>query len=166
MKNNDTIFISEKKVNKIFFDFEEDFIEKNIKCIPMIVRFKLDACGIKLKLSEWTRMNIVERDLLINTSCSTKLEIKKYHLLVQEIVSKRTGHEAKLLFIDKNPAWADIKNVSDEVNEKAKEFGWQIGLEQWKHLSSLQRFALLKLCRPGHENKNFSIAMKEFKLVS
>jgi hypothetical protein len=87
-------------------------------------------------------------------------------LLVQEIVSKRTGHEAKLLFIDKNPAWADIKNVSDEVNEKAKEFGWQIGLEQWKQLSSLQRFALLKLCRPGHENKNFPIAMKEFKLVS
>lgn len=166
MKNNNSIYIPEETGNKIFFDFEEDFIENNIKCIPMIVRFKLDACGIKLKLSEWTRMTIVERDLLIDTACATKLEIKKYYLLVQEIVSKSTGHEAKILFIDNKPAWADIKKVSEEVEEKAKEFGWQIKVEQWKHLSDLQRFALLKLCRPGHENKNFPVAMKEFELVS
>ncbi|MEO6845272.1 MAG: nitrate reductase associated protein [Ginsengibacter sp.] len=166
MKNIDLIYIPEKKSDKIFFDFEEDFIEKNIKCVPMIVRFKLDACDIKLKLSEWTRMTIVERDLLIDTTCATKLESKKYHSMVQEIVSKSTGHEAKILFIDNKPAWADIKKVSDKVNEKAKEFGWQINVLEWKHLSNLQRFALLKLCRPGHENKNFPIAMKEFELVS
>jgi hypothetical protein len=165
MKNIDSIYIPEKKAYNIFFDFEEDFIEKNIKCVPMIVRFKLDACGIKLKLSEWTRMTIVERNLLIDTAFVTKLEIKNYHLLVQEIVLKSTGHDAKLLSIDNKPAWADIENVSDEVNEKAKEFGWQIELEDWKHLTSLQRFALLKLCRSGHENKNFPVAMKEFKLV-
>ena len=166
MKNIDSIYIPGKENDKIFFDFEEDFIEKNIKCIPMIVRFKLDACGIKLKLSDWTRMTIVERDLLIDTSCVTKSEIEKYHLLVREIVLKNTGHEAKLLSTDNKPAWADIENVSNEVNEKAREFGWQIKLEKWKHLSNLQRFALLKLCRPGHENKNFPIAMKEFKLIS
>ena len=166
MKSIDSKYIPEKKRHKIFFDFEEDFIEKNIKCVPMIVRFKLDTCGIKLKLSEWTRMTIVERDLLIDTACDTKSEIKKYYLLVQEIVLKSTGHEAKLLFIDSKPSWADIENVSCEVNEKAKEFGWQIKVEEWKHLSNLQRFALLKLCRPGHENKNFPLAMKEFKLLS
>lgn len=166
MKSVDSIYISQKKDDTIFFDFEEDFIEKNIKCIPMIVRFKLDACGIKLKLSEWTRMTNVERDLLIDTSCVTKLEIKKYHSLVREIVLKNTGHEAKLLLIDNKPEWANIKKVSEEVNEKAKEFGWQISVKEWMRLSSLQRFALLKLSRPGHENKNFPIAMKEFKLVS
>ena len=164
MKSVDSIYISEKG-DKIFFDFEENFIEKNIKCVPMIVRFKLDACGIKLKLSEWTRMTNVERDLLIDTACVTQPEIKKYHSLVQEIVLKNTGHEAKLLFIENKPEWANIKKVSEEVNEKAKEFGWQISVKEWKRLNSLQRFALLKLSRPGHENKNFPIAMKEFKLV-
>ena len=45
-----------KKLKGIeYFDFEEDFVEKNIRCIPMIVRFKMDEAGIKLKLSEWSR---------------------------------------------------------------------------------------------------------------
>ena len=37
-----------------YFNFEEDFVEKNIRCIPMIVRFKMDKAGIKLKLAEWS----------------------------------------------------------------------------------------------------------------
>ena len=45
----------------VYFNFEEDFVENNVRCIPMIVRFKLDACGIKLKLSEWSKMVIEER---------------------------------------------------------------------------------------------------------
>jgi hypothetical protein len=40
-----------------------------------------------------------------------------------------------------------------------------ISLTQWRGLTVLQRFALLKLTRPGHENKNFSKAMKEFGLA-
>ena len=38
-----------------YFLFEEDFIEKNVRCIPMIVRYKLDTVGIKLQLSQWSR---------------------------------------------------------------------------------------------------------------
>ena len=37
------------------FVFEEDFVEENVRCIPMTVRFKMDAAGIKLKLAESTR---------------------------------------------------------------------------------------------------------------
>jgi hypothetical protein len=40
-----------------------------------------------------------------------------------------------------------------------------ISTDQWKSLSALQRFALLKLYRPGHENKNFKKALKEFGLI-
>jgi hypothetical protein len=29
----------------------------------------------------------------------------------------------------------------------------------------LQRFVLIKLCRPGHENENFPKAVKEFGLI-
>jgi hypothetical protein len=49
-----------------FFEFESDFAQDSIKCIPMIVRFKLDACGIKLRLSEWSRMSAEERQTLVN----------------------------------------------------------------------------------------------------
>jgi hypothetical protein len=40
-----------------------------------------------------------------------------------------------------------------------------ITIEAWKDLSILQRFALIKLSRPSHENKNFLSALAEFNLV-
>ena len=52
-----------------------------------------------------------------------------------------------------------------EITEKMNEFGLLISIQQWKTLTHLQRFALLKLSRPGHESKNFPKAMKEFGLI-
>jgi hypothetical protein len=48
------------------------------------------------------------------------------------------------------------------LDERALEFGIAISLLQWRELTNLQRFALIKLSRPGHESKNFIKALKEF----
>ena len=66
-----------------YFRFEEDFIEDNLRCIPMIVRLKLDIIGIKLPLKTWSRFNAVERTQLAANPCSTSTELNKYkkHLL-------------------------------------------------------------------------------------
>ncbi|MGB0562374.1 MAG: nitrate reductase associated protein, partial [Spirulinaceae cyanobacterium] len=40
-----------------------------------------------------------------------------------------------------------------------------ISLTQWQALRPDQRFALIKLSRPGHENRNFLPAMQEFGLA-
>ncbi|MBC7424630.1 MAG: hypothetical protein H7334_14405 [Ferruginibacter sp.] len=42
---------------------------------------------------------------------------------------------------------------------------WVITVYKWKRLTHLQRFALLKLFSPRHENKNFPKAMVEFGLA-
>ncbi|MEN9210118.1 MAG: nitrate reductase associated protein [Thermostichus sp. DG02_2_bins_29] len=39
-----------------------------------------------------------------------------------------------------------------------------ISLDFWKNLEDLQRFALIKLSRSNHENKNFLPALQEFGL--
>ncbi|MFM2381171.1 MAG: hypothetical protein RLZZ143_3754, partial [Cyanobacteriota bacterium] len=49
--------------------------------------------------------------------------------------------------------------------EKAREFQIEISLEQWQKLPPSQRFALIKLSRPDHENLNFYPALKEFHIV-
>ena len=54
--------------------------------------------------------------------------------------------------------------VPSNTIEKAAEFGVTITAVQWAALTPLQRFALIKLSRPSHENKNFLPALKEFKL--
>lgn len=149
----------------VYFQFEEDFVEENIRCIPMMLRFKLDACGIKLKLSEWNKMSLIERNTLCSITCANDEDILCFRKYLQQMIRKQTGKEATELQVEANPAWANTHELPQALLEKLKEFNWAVSLMQWKRLTSLQRFALMKLTRPGHENKNFPKAVKEFKLV-
>lgn len=148
-----------------YFNFEKDFVENNIRCIPMIVRFKLDACGVKLKLAEWSKMNGQEREILAGASCDTPTEILRYKHYLQHLVWLRTGQKATLLIIDENPPWSILSSIPDQLNDKLKEHDYNMSLLQWQRLSELQRFALVKLSRESHENKNFPKALREFNLV-
>jgi hypothetical protein len=148
-----------------YFNFEDDFVKKNVRCIPMIVRIKMDAAGIKLKLSEWSSFSNKERIELAVMPFS-KDEIENYHNYLTGLIRKYTGDTATVLAINQNPEWNELNKVPSVLQEKAKEFDWEMSISQWKSLTDLQRFALLKLCRPGHENKNFPKAMKEFNLIN
>jgi hypothetical protein len=148
-----------------YFHFEQDFVEANVRCIPMIVRFKLDACGIKLKLTEWCKMSVAEREILATHPCETSAEIDRYRKYLRSLIFDRTGNEATELPVMENPAWGLIEEIPFPLQEKLNEFEWTLSVQQWKDLTDLQRFALLKLSYPSHENKNFPIAMKEFELV-
>jgi hypothetical protein len=147
-----------------YFKFEKDFVEKNVRCIPMIVRFKMDAAGIKLKLAEWSRFSVDERIMLAIKPCNTKNETEEYRTYLTDLIRKYTGQEASYMDVEQFPIWANTDFVPGLLNDKAKEFGWTISSEQWKSLTDLQRFALSKLYKPGHENKNFPKAVREFGL--
>ena len=149
-----------------YFDFEEDFIEENVRCIPMIVRFKMDAAGIKLKLSEWSKFKREERIALALLPATTADEANAYNSYLSALIEKRTGGKATILAINPKPDWGNLENIEEMLQEKAKELDLIITTQKWASLTNLQRFALLKLCRPGHENKNFPKAITEFKLIN
>lgn len=149
-----------------YFDFEEDFVEENVRCIPMIVRFKMDAAGIKLKLAEWSKFGVEERIALAVNPAATNAEAQQYHDYLAALIKKYTDAAATAMTVDTRPAWSVLDAIPVMLQDKAAEMGWHISIAQWQQLSNLQRFALLKLCRPGHENKNFPKAMKEFGLIS
>jgi hypothetical protein len=150
--------------NKIFFEFEADFVE-SLRCIPMQVRYKLDTSGIKLKLSDWHQMSQAEREALVELPCTTETEIQSYRQDLEQLILSRTGIPAKQLPIEPDPAWMDSNNIPVSVQEQAQELGITITTQQWKSLTSLKRFALIKLSRSGHENKNFPKALEEFNLL-
>lgn len=147
-----------------YFRFEEDFIEQNVRCIPMIVRFKMDAVGIKLKLSEWSKFSVAERRELAVRDCSTVEELGDYRNMLAQLVVRYTGLGPAYMNIDTHPAWAKLYEIPIMLEERARECGIVISLLQWREMSDLQRFALIKLSRPGHESKNFIKALKEFGL--
>jgi hypothetical protein len=59
----------------------------------------------------------------------------------------------------------DATTIPASIQEKAQEVGTALTTQQWAALTPAQRFALIKLSRPSHENKNFLPALKEFQLV-
>ena len=146
-----------------FFSFETDFVD-SLRCIPMQVRCKLDTCGIKLKLADWNHMSMGEREALVELACSTENEIQTYREYLQSLIVQKTGKAPSELPIEPHPPWMEISTVPATVQEKAQEMGVSLTVESWSRLTPLQRFALIKLSRPSHENNNFPKAMKEFHL--
>lgn len=146
-----------------FFAFEADFVE-SLRCIPMGVRLKLDTCGIKLKLPQWNKFSEVDRLALVEMPCVSKEEVETYRRFLQNLVLEKTATEASELPIDENPPWLNEEDVPVFVVEKAAELNVNLSLEKWQNLSPIQRFALIKLSRSGHENNNFLPAVREFGL--
>jgi hypothetical protein len=147
-----------------FFQFEADFVD-SLRCIPMQVRFKLDTCGIKLKLSDWNHFSIAEREALVEHPCTTDTEIQAYREFLQQLVQQRYGAPAADLPVESHPAWMDATTIPPSLQEKAQESGVTVTPQQWAALKPLQRFVLIKLSRPSHENENFLPALQEFHLL-
>lgn len=147
-----------------FFQFEDDFVA-SLRCIPMIVRYKLDTCGVKLKLEHWNHFPQTERQTLVEQPTTTPSDIQSYRNLLQQLAEKYTDIPLKDLPVEENPAWLDCHTIPETVQQKSEETGVKLTLEQWQNLTPVQRFALIKLSRPSHENHNFLPALKEFNIV-
>ncbi len=150
--------------NAVFFQFEADFVE-SLRCIPMQVRHKLDTCGVKLKLQHWHQFDDHDRHSLVDRPCDTRASIQDYRDRLRQLVQTRTGQYPKDLPIEDKPPWSHSEVIPADVLAEAARFDQAISIEQWRSLSELQRFALIKLSRPGHENRNFQPALIEFGLT-
>lgn len=148
----------------MMFNFEFDFAG-NLQCIPMIVRFNLDQCGIKLSLKQWNRFAQKERVRLIEQLCRTKDEIEEYRSLLTALIL-RTGEAPEEIEVEPMPVWRDVLQVPPRLQAYALDMGIVPPcLDMWRDLTALQRFALFKLTRPGHKNENFLLAMIEFDVT-
>jgi hypothetical protein len=149
-----------------YFLFEEDFIEKNVRCIPMIVRFKLDAVGIKLQLSQWSRFAVDDRIRLAVLPCTKENEISQYRAYLEKLIKEYCCDHPTYMTVDHDPEWNITGSIPGVLQNRLNESGYLLTIHQWKELSVLQRFALVKLSRSKHEHKNFPKAMREFGLVN
>ncbi|WP_103667663.1 nitrate reductase associated protein [Pseudanabaena sp. BC1403] len=147
-----------------FFEFEADFVAA-LRCIPMQVRYKLDTCGIKLKLQHWHSFSTIQRQKLIDLPCETNKEIQDYRENLRSQVFQYFNTYPSDLPIDKEPVWMQIESIPLSVELHAQELNFAIALNQWQALTPIQRFALIKLSNSNHENNNFLPALQEFGLI-
>jgi hypothetical protein len=149
---------------RMFFEFEADFVD-SLRCIPMVVRLKLDSCGVKLKLAEWNHFTQFECAELVNLPCAASAEVRAYRDYLSGLIFRHTGNTASLMEIDPHPDWLNERDIPSNIQIKAAEYGVIITQSQWANLTPLQRFAAIKLTRSSHENNNFLPALEEFGLV-
>lgn len=146
-----------------FFEFEQDFVG-SLRCIPMVVRHRLDTCGVKLKLEHWNRFSTTERQALVDWPCDTSETAQSYRERLQALIVEHMGSPAKTLDISPAPPWQDASVIPAAVQAKFLEKKIPLSLQQWSSLTELKRFALIKLSRSSHENNNFLPAVQEFGL--
>ncbi len=149
----------------MFFEFEKDFVA-SLRCIPMIVRYRLDTCGIKLKLNHWHNLNLSQRQALIDLPFDTPEDIAEYRELLQSLVIAQTGSPPSRVEVSFD--WLNTNQIPTLVlNHMEQKLGYiPLTLETWGNLTPLQRFALIKLSQPSHENHNFLPALREFGILA
>lgn len=91
------------------------------------------------------------------------MDITSYKHYLVGLIEARALETAVILPIDNYPEWAEKNQVPRRVVDHAIAHGLTPPpIERWMMLTPLQRFALFKLTRPGHDNDNFVPAMQEF----
>jgi hypothetical protein len=147
------------------FEFESDFVA-SLRCIPMAVRMKLDRCGLKVTLRQWSRLSHEDRQTLLHCLCRSPNEVSEYRRLVSDLLMKRAHENVRPL----EEASEALQLMSGAIPGSVIDFARSVGLSppseaDWAALSDLQRFALIKLTRKNHDNVNFAPAMREFALA-
>ena len=141
------------------FAFEQDFIG-SWRCIPLCVRRKLDLAGIKLKLSHWLAMSHEQRQGLVDWGDSPE------HLAqMREHLRACTAVMVDGMVKDLPPAveepWQRPARLPDQLLDAARLRGIDLTSQTWMKLRELDRFALCKLARPGHDHHNLDAAFSE-----
>jgi hypothetical protein len=140
------------------FEFETEFVA-SMRCIPMAIRRKLDLAGVKLSLKEWSQLPVDDRAALLQAPAD-----EQFRERARTAVAARTGQAPRDLPPVSDEPWMRVDAVPAEIVEKARAQGVELTMARWTALSSLQRFALVKLGRPSHESESFALALAEFGL--
>ena len=141
------------------YAFEQDFIG-NWRCIPLCVRRKLDLSGVKLKLNHWLALTQDQRQQLVDwPDTPDALHDLRGHLR-QCTAAMPDGRVKDLDPVTAAP-WQQADDLPAEVADAAAARGVELTAVHWRAIRELDRFALCKLVRPGHDHHNLAAAFSE-----
>jgi len=141
------------------FAFEQDFVG-SWRCIPLCVRRKLDLIGLKLKLSHWLELSQAQRQQLVDWPDQAEA-LQQLREQLQAWTRPMADGEARPLPVAEAEPWQRSKPIPEEVQRAARQRQVGLSAQQWAELGELERFALCKLARPGHDHHNLEAAFAE-----
>ena len=125
----------------------------------------MDKVRIKLHLDEWSNFNVEERIRLAKMPCDNPEAMEEYYVHLSSLIKKYRNRIPTSIAKDNEKLIENMSALPQIVADKLSLFQWTISADQWEGLTELQRFALIKLSKAGHESRNFPTALKEFGLI-
>lgn len=150
------------------FEFEQNG-GYALRRVPMIMRLKLDVCGLRISLAAWQVLSRDEREALVAMPFASEEERMAFRACLVAMLAPYADDPEKVVEqvdVDPSPAWQQKETVPQDVLDTLNAMMLPaITQEQWAGLNVLQRFALSKLTRPGHKNAKLLPALQEFGLA-
>jgi xanthine dehydrogenase accessory factor len=145
-----------------FFGFETR-MERTLILIPMSIRLKLDTVGLKLSLKQWRQLPEPIRRTALEMPCELAPQVEAYRTYLTHMASYYTQETVEQVH-RAEPVWRDDAVIPAAIPRAALDHGLTpISLEGWRRLTTLERYALIKLSREGH-TRNLPAAWNEFGL--
>jgi hypothetical protein len=141
------------------FAFERDFVG-NWRCIPLCLRRKLDLAGVKLRLSHWLELDPERRGELVAWG-DDPAALATMRARIATLTRALADGEARSLPPAQGEPWQKGGLPPPELIQAAALRGHRLDAERWHGMEELERFALCKLARPGHDHHNLPAALEE-----
>lgn len=149
------------------FDFEQNG-GYALRRVPMVMRLKLDVCGLRISLAAWQALSRDEREELVAMPFASDEQRAAFRACLNTMLAPYANDPEKAVAqvdIDPSPPWQQKDTVPQDVIDTLDALSLPaIDQAQWANLNELQRFALSKLTRPGHRNAKLLPALQEFGL--
>ena len=144
------------------FAFERDFVG-NWRCIPLCLRRKLDMAGIKLRLRHWLALTVHQRQDLVDwpDDAGALAALAERILTLTDRMDE--GAAPRIPPVQGEP-WQQDGVLPEHLRDEAAKAGHRLDGGRWGELAELERFALCKLARPGHDHHNLEAALSEILL--
>lgn len=147
------------------FQFEQDKYYA-LRRVPMAMRVKLDLCGVKLSLRDWSRFSRSDREALAAMPYESEAQLAAFESHVEILIAAIAGDSTTTEPCARPAPWEISSDIPAAVCRQIAALGIPAPTrDQWANLTALQRYALIKLTREGRKNEKLPAALNEFGLM-
>jgi hypothetical protein len=135
----------------------------SLALIPLVIRYRLDQCAIKLHLQQWQQFSQTERAHLLHMAFTSTDDTAAWAEQLTAFVQRRCNVAPDRLVEASLPDWQNLDRWPATILERCTQLRLPLpALSAWQHLTPQHRHALCKIARSRHEYLLLEAALQEF----
>jgi cyclic pyranopterin phosphate synthase len=119
------------------FGFEQQ--TRDLELMPIAARRALDAAGIRLSLDAWRALSVADRSALVVSGSLGSVPVPRVEAVLEPVRPRPERVEPR----------ADPREIPADLVVALGSLATELS-SRWPALGGLERYALVKLARPGH----------------